>query len=276
MTTEKISQPVTANLIQRRIEDLYLPPVAGFHSDAPSKLLGQLEEAVGIARAEKKPLSVRVLVSSFDLTDLAESISALGFKKMYDRVEYIHPLDASIPDDAPQIKSANPAISWVPGLKSYGMDELGAIYQKAALGDPSGVIPVDATPIDFRKDLEGDLSDSAFHHSAEAIQIGLIDGQSAAFVFAQVMKQPNHPVTLEGKRTIEGWSRLAYLGILPEFRGHGYGRQVHRHGLRTLRAMGGLTYHGGTARDNISMRRLFESSGCVVLRLLEEWKLPLI
>jgi len=273
MTIEKTSNLATVDLLQRTSEGFYLAPTAGFHSDAPLKLLGQLKEATAIARSEKKALTVRILVAALDLADLAGSISALRLKKLYDRVEYIHPLDASIPEDVPASKPGNLPISWVAGLKAYGVDELGAIYQKASSGDPSGVIPVNATPADFRKDLEGDLANPEFHSSAEAVQIGRINGRPAAFLFAQVLKKPTNIVLLEGKRSIEGWSRLTYMGILPEFRGQGYGRQVHRHGLRTLRGMGGLVYHGGTARDNVSMRRLFESSGCSVLRLLEEWRL---
>lgn len=272
MTAEKTSNSVTASLLQRTLAGFRLAPVAGFDSNAPLKLLGQLKEAADIARSENKQLTVRVLVSVFDLPDLAGSISALGFKKMYDRVEYVHPLDDSMPGESQALKPGDSSLTWASGLKSCGMDELSSIYREVVVGDPSNGTPVSATAADFRKDLEEDLADPAFHTSAEAIQIGFVDGQPAAFVFAQVMKQPNHPITLEGKRTIEGWSRLTYLGILPKFRGLGYGRQVHRHGLRTLRAMGGLTYHGGTARNNIPMRRLFESSGCVVLRLLEEWR----
>ncbi len=273
MTTEKASNPVTASLLQRTLAGFRLAPVAGFDSNAPLKLLGQLKEAADIARSENKSLTVRVLVSAFDLTDLARSISALGFKKMYDRVEYVHPLDDSIPGGNQALKPENSCLTWTSGLKFYSMDELGSIYREVVFGDPSGGTPAGATSVDFRKDLEEDLADSAFHPSTDTIQIGLISGQPAAFVFAQVMKRANHPVTLEGTRIIEGWSRLTYMGILPEFRGRGYGRQVHRRGLRTLRAMGGLTYHGGTARNNVPMRRLFESSGCVVLRHLEEWNL---
>jgi ribosomal protein S18 acetylase RimI-like enzyme len=273
MTKKKVDDKATVSLLQSTSEGYHLGPSADFNSDAPEKLLGRLKEAADIARSEKKALIVRILVSSFDLKALAGSISALGFKKLYDRVEYIHPLDASIPAEAKPSKPGAPGLSWVPGLKTYGIEELGAIYKKAAVDDPSGIIPVEATPADFGKDLENDLASPDFHVSPDAVQVGCIEGRPAAFVFAQVLKQSTNIVTLEGKRTIEGWSRLSYMGVLPEFRGRGYGREVHRHGLRTLRAMGGLTYHGGTARDNVPMRRLFESSGCAILRLLEEWKL---
>lgn len=272
MTINEMPYSTTDSLLQRTASCIRLVPVAGFDSSAPVKLLCQLKEAADISRRESKPLIARVLVSAFDIRDLAGSISALGFKKMCDRVEYVHPLDDSIPGESQGLKPEDSLLTWASGLKSCSMDELSFIYREVVAGDPSNGTPRSTTVADFRKDLEEDLADSAFHTSADAIQIGFVDGQPAAFVFAQVMKQPNHPVTLEGKRTIEGWARLTYLGILPKFRGRGYGRQAHRHGLCTLRSMGGLTYHGGTARNNIPMRSLFESSGCAILRLLEEWR----
>lgn len=61
------------------------------------------------------------------------------------------------------------------------------------------------------------------------------------------------------------------MGVIPEFRGKGFGKWVHRHGFMMMKAQGGKLYHGGTHGENLPMRKLFESHGCKIFCELEEW-----
>jgi GNAT superfamily N-acetyltransferase len=65
------------------------------------------------------------------------------------------------------------------------------------------------------------------------------------------------------------------MGILPEYRGQGYGRWIHRHGLRMLKDQGGKVYQGGTLARNEPMTKLFLQQGCEKFRAMQIWKLTL-
>lgn len=95
------------------------------------------------------------------------------------------------------------------------------------------------------------------------VQIGYLDDRAVAFVCAQVSPE-------------DGWSRITYMGLVPDARGRGLGTWVHRRGFRMLREQGGKLYHGGTAAANTGMLRLFREHGCKeVVRMLEyEWHAP--
>ena len=97
------------------------------------------------------------------------------------------------------------------------------------------------------------------------MQVGFVDGREAAFVCAQVAAK-------------DGWSRISYMGVVPDARGQGLGTWVQRRGFRLMRELGGTTYHGGTAADNAAMLRLFEKHGCEeCARLREfEWAEPVL
>ncbi len=98
------------------------------------------------------------------------------------------------------------------------------------------------------------MADPVLTHAPECIQVS-----EAGIVIAQV-----NPRT--------AWARITYMGLLPEHRGRGLGRWVHRRGFAMLRAQGGALYHGGTVETNRPMMRLFEAHGCRFHRRLEEWR----
>lgn len=93
------------------------------------------------------------------------------------------------------------------------------------------------------------LSSLELRNDIECVHVGFLDQKPVAFVCAQVNPK-------------DGWSRITHMGLVPEARGRGLGRWVHRHGFAILRAQGGRLYHGGTAVGNAAMIRLFESHGC--------------
>ncbi|MFC5601731.1 GNAT family N-acetyltransferase [Sporosarcina koreensis] len=56
--------------------------------------------------------------------------------------------------------------------------------------------------------------------------------------------------------------RLFYFGVVPEYRGKGYGAVFHRISLNLLRKIGAATYVGSTDEANQHMIRIFEQNGC--------------
>ena len=58
--------------------------------------------------------------------------------------------------------------------------------------------------------------------------------------------------------------RLFYFGVVPEWRGKGYGSALHRISLNLLREIGATTYVGSTDEANRHMIRIFEQNGCVM------------
>lgn len=92
----------------------------------------------------------------------------------------------------------------------------------------------------------------------DCISIGFIKEEPCSLVVAQVEKS-------------SGWSRLSYMGILPQFRNKGYGKWVHRHGFSMMRDQGGVLYHGGTHLENEAMVKLFEQHGCKKVWEMEDW-----
>lgn len=56
--------------------------------------------------------------------------------------------------------------------------------------------------------------------------------------------------------------RLFYFGLLPEYRGKGWGSTLHKLSLHLLKKMGAAYYIGATGYKNIPMQRIFQINGC--------------
>ncbi|MED3573863.1 GNAT family N-acetyltransferase [Cytobacillus praedii] len=56
--------------------------------------------------------------------------------------------------------------------------------------------------------------------------------------------------------------RLFYFGLLPEYRGKGWGSALHKLSLYLLKKMGAAYYIGATGHKNIHMQRIFQANGC--------------
>lgn len=56
--------------------------------------------------------------------------------------------------------------------------------------------------------------------------------------------------------------RLFYFGVVPEWRGKGYGTILHRISLSVLKEIGASTYVGSTDEANHHMIGIFERNGC--------------
>jgi ribosomal protein S18 acetylase RimI-like enzyme len=143
----------------------------------------------------------------------------------------------------------------LPDLSEDSLDRAGDILQQCGMGDP------DFSPEDNGRELvRVYLKERGLSSVPQCIQIGTYEGKSAALVVAQVQAS-------------NGWSRITYMGMLPEFRGRGWGKWVHRQGFTMLKHQGGKLYHGGTLAKNHAMISLFKKHGCKPYREMQEWKL---
>ena len=133
-----------------------------------------------------------------------------------------------------------------------------ALFTKEVVTNALDVDP-NEKPEDFIQDW---LHHTEFTHGLDCAGIGFINDKPCALVVAQINKET-------------GWSRLSYMGLVPEFRGKGLGKWVHRHGFEMMKAQGGILYHGGTHAENRPMRKLFKSHGCHVFCEMEEWSMKI-
>jgi GNAT superfamily N-acetyltransferase len=163
----------------------------------------------------------------------------VGFVDHGERVEFKIPVE-ELPDD-----EGSP-LAW----RIAGEDGA-AMLAAVAEGDPHGKDERDA-PAEMLGSFGRMRNDPA------CFQIGSLDGEDVAFVCAQVAAK-------------DGWSRIAYMGLVPAARGQGLGRWLHRHGFAMIKEQGGKLYHGGTAASNKAMLALFEAHGCREFKRMTEF-----
>ncbi len=175
-------------------------------------------------------------------------LTELSFEMLHRRVEYRLELDLLPNENGTPFQWSTP-----PDLSDESLRDVSKILSSAAMGDPDWDIDDNAFEL-----LQGYLSESVLSTGLSCINIGSINGNIAAIVVAQV-----NPKT--------GWSRITYMGLLPDFRGRGLGKWVHRRGFEMMRAQGGRLYHGGTVATNKKMIGLFEGHGCKPYRAMQEW-----
>jgi hypothetical protein len=173
--------------------------------------------------------------------------SQIGLTKVAGRIEY--QCDVSkLPDDI------GTPILW------KSAQDLG--WTKIELAEFTKKIVTDALDIDPNEKPEDFIQDWLHHdeftYGLSCIGVGFLNNNPGALVVAQINKET-------------GWSTLSYMGLVPELRGKGLGKWVHRHGFEMMKAQGGKLYHGGTHAENQPMRKLFESHGCHVFCEMEEW-----
>jgi ribosomal protein S18 acetylase RimI-like enzyme len=192
------------------------------------------------------------LIERSDFVPITQKLKEWGFSKLQERIEYRRNLS-----ELPKEEGTPIVWSALLSLESSSLKEAAELLSIVAEGDPNFDPQADAL-----SELQADLNDSTLTTGTECIHIGCINGEAAAFIFAQVAPKNK-------------WSRITYMGIAPKFRRKGLGKWVHRHGFEMMRNQGGLLYHGGTTTENLSMIHLFELHGCKVYRKMQEWKCKL-
>jgi GNAT superfamily N-acetyltransferase len=177
---------------------------------------------------------------------LLKALRSYGFERVGERIEFRAMLD-DLPSD-----EGSP-IEWR-SMEELGLPFAASILLTSSKGDPHS--SDDEDPVEAINEW---LTDEVLTTSADCVQIGYVGAEPVAFICAQV-------------RPSNGWSRIAYMGVVPQARGRGLGRWVHRHGFAMLRRQGGKLYHGGTAADNAPMLALFASHGCREFVRGTEWR----
>lgn len=176
----------------------------------------------------------------------------MDFKKIAGRIEYKSDV-ASLPSDkdSPLVWKTAKELGW----------------GDSKIANFSSFITSNALDIDPNQKPEDFIQDWLHHdeltHGPDCIAIGFLENKPITMSVVQINKE-------------SGWSRVAYMGVIPEYRNCGLGKWVHRQGFRMMKEQGGKLYHGGTHSENLPMRRLFESHGCELFCEMEEWALGLI
>jgi GNAT superfamily N-acetyltransferase len=201
------------------------------------------------ARSRADELGIRNLrarvVDSRMTDDHRDALQDAGFAVTNRRVEYRTPLSQMGHEGAP-------SLTWKT-MADTGEGVVLDVLREASIGTPDGVdTSRGSAAIDNQ--LDGPYADM----DPRAVQIGYSGAEAVAILFCLV-------------DTESGWSTIAFMGLVPSHRGRGLGTEVHLHGIETLRALGGVTYHDGTSESNDTMRHLFEKQGCIESARMGEW-----
>lgn len=203
-----------------------------------------LQEAIRqVVQAGGTKLQTRL---SSVISELDTALEETEFHLVGNRIEYRTELDR-LPSE-----EGSP-LTWRT-LEEVGLPFAAQMLQRCSIGDPHSA--ADEDPVEAIHEF---LSDTELTTSPDCMQIGYLYDAPVAFICAQVMER-------------NGWSRIAYMGVVPEARGQGLGRWTHRHGFAMLRQQGGKLYHGGTSGDNLPMQHLFLSHGCTEFQRMVEWE----
>jgi ribosomal protein S18 acetylase RimI-like enzyme len=182
-----------------------------------------------------------------------DSLSSRSFKRGEDRVEYYMDLTDAI--TALEIEKCETELVWScidTGSESELARAADLLYQ-ASKGDPRSDTGEDT--LGFLKAM---IEETETAQAPERLQIGMYGKDPVAVLALKVYPS-------------DGWSTIYYLGVLPAFRRRGYGLAAMLQAFHSLKAMGGKTYHDGTASGNVPARALFTRLGQPPFRVMEEW-----
>jgi ribosomal protein S18 acetylase RimI-like enzyme len=201
------------------------------------------------ARARADELGIHDLgtrVYDSRMTDAyRDALQDAGFALTNRRVEYRTPLSQMGHEGAT-------SLTWKT-MADTGEGVVLDVLREASIGTSDGV-DTSRGAVAIDNQLDGSYADM----DPRAVQIGYLGSEAVAVLFCVV-------------DAAVGWSTIAFIGLVPSHRGRGLGTEVHLHGIETLRALGGVTYHDGTSESNDTMRHLFEKQGCIESDRMEEW-----
>ena len=205
-----------------------------------------LKEALDRLRVLSADAAHVRLTENPHLLPLVKYFSPLGFSLAHTRIEFKAQV-AELPT------GEGGPLQWEPVGKRFTLEDAAKFLEQAGQGDPDWSEGENTLEL-----LRSYLADPEFHSGLDCIQIGSLEEKVAAVVVAQVIPDG-------------GWSRSTYMGMLPEFRGRGLGKWVHRQGFRMMKEKGGKLYQGGTVKGNAPMEALFRAHGCKEFRTMQEW-----
>ncbi len=182
-------------------------------------------------------------------------LSARGFLRGEDRVEY--QMDLADALSRLDVDESEADLVWecVNTESESDLAWAADLFRQASDGDPAS--NPDEDTMGFLKAL---IEEKETVQAPERLQIGMCGNDPAA-----VLALKTYPS--------DGWSTVYYLGVLPTFRGRGFGTAAMLQGFRSLKAMGGKIYHDGTASGNEAALALFARLGQPPFRVMETWRL---
>jgi ribosomal protein S18 acetylase RimI-like enzyme len=191
-----------------------------------------------------KEMSTRVSLEGMT-AEYRRALQDAGFVFQGRRVEYKTPLP-ELPDERPS------RLAWRT-MAEVGEEPVLLLIREASAETPDGM-DVEAG-VSVIEDVLGGSYDTL---DPRAVQLGHLNGRPIGVLLTRV--DPD-----------SGWSAIQFMGVVPAFRGQGFGVDVHLHGIATMRALGGTLYHDGTSESNAAMVHLFEKHGCIEHSRMEEW-----
>ncbi len=228
-------------------DEAFLTPWRGREGYGTREDIGRL---LTEARARARELGVRELgtrVHDSQMTpEYRGGLLDAGFELVTRRIEYKTPLAQMFAEDRSNFVWRTMAETG----ESLVLD----LLRDASIDSPDAV-DTSVGP----SAIENTLGEPYAGLDPRAVQVGYLEGEPVAILFCLATPE-------------DGWSTITFIGIVPSHRKRGLGLQVHRHGIATLRALGGSTYHDGTSEANEAMQRLFAKQGCIEYARMEEWR----
>jgi len=182
-------------------------------------------------------------------------LSARGFLRGEDRVEYQMDLEDALGTLDAWKSEADLVWECVNTDCESDLARAVDLFHQASKGDPA-FNPEEDT-MGFITAL---ISEKETVQAPERLQIGMCGNDPAAVLALK---------TYSG----DGWSTIYYIGVLPTFRGRGFGVAAMLQALQSLKAMGGKIYHDGTASGNAAALALLAHLGRPPFRVMETWRL---
>ncbi|MDN4606727.1 GNAT family N-acetyltransferase [Sporosarcina highlanderae] len=162
-----------------------------------------------------------------------------GFRKVSTIVEYTRELDESF--------AGEPGIS-VEALSDGGMSDsdFAELYEQCRSGsaNKNKLFTIEQV----MESLENELG---------------LEWRASCFIFRKSGEPIGLSIPIIEQGTVDE-GRLFYFGVMPEWRGKGYGAALHRISLQLLKGIGATTYVGSTDEANHRMIGIFMRNDCVL------------
>jgi len=139
-------------------------------------------------------------------------------------------------------------------FKEVDLNYFQSIYYECSKGDPQNDSP-NLTPEGF---FEKHKREIGHVYDESLICLALFQDQVIGVLSLRV-EQIGDTDQKEGS--------INYIGLLPAFRGKGYGKELHLTGLRRLAKLGCNNYYGGTDSKNKPMLKIFDANNCLLIEV---------
>ena len=156
-----------------------------------------------------------------------------------------HRRKAFVERDLTTLEEFEIPFEWEP-LSRVGDANMLAVLDRAAAGDPFN----EGEPRDPQREWDELIDYAGKMLDRDLWRIALLDGEPVGVVLPQAFDEDPPRGT------------LAYVAVLPRWRGKGLGRLLHRSGLQLLAEAGVKNYVGSSDVRNVPMLKTFAHNGC--------------